>query len=71
MPGIMAKPAMPVRVSLALDADLNERLLEAARRYGERPTDLIRRAVTQLLDYLAATEAHLARLTPRDEGDRQ
>jgi len=59
-------------VSVSLDVDAHRRLLDAARRYDERPANLIRRAVTQFLDYLDATEQHLvARLTPRDEDERR
>lgn len=47
-------------VSVSLDADVHARLCEVAERYRERPTDLIRRAVTQLLDYIDAAERNLA-----------
>ena len=59
------------RHTIMLDQDDDGRLRDAARRYDERPSDLIRRAVTQFLDYIAATEQHLARLTPRDEDGRR
>jgi len=53
-------------LTVTLTAETHARLLATALRLDERPTELARRALDHYLDVLAATEAHLARVTPPD-----